>query len=231
MKITRLALAILAISFMLGLTITPVFGQLIQDYTNFPATDDADDVSFNNTGSMIEFEGSGDYADWVDLVKINITGADIIVEFQGAGEGHRSGYNYTFAIAIDVDNDRAPDFIILTYTGVGGYVLQNQITGDSHYMWMWDGLNWASSLSALPTEDSGRYLTFQTVVNALSDEGYTLSSTKFRCYVYDTDLSTYTYADFLPDLGGAVPGFQILPLLFSIVTVISVISLFKMKKQ
>ncbi len=234
MKFQRIYLRVFLTLICIGLFILPVFGLTYQTFTTFPANDAADDVSWNNTGSLEEFQGSGDYIDWIDILSVNITGNDIVIQFQGAGS--RSGENYTFGFSIDIDNDMSPDFVILYSSSNGGYILQNQISGHAHLYYTWDGSTWQPSslyLYTFPTTDSGTILTLQTVVTALNTEGYTLSSSKFRLYVFYTDESTFSYGDFLPDLGsaGGIPGFHFLPTLFSILTLLALITIYKSKKN
>ncbi|MHA1649851.1 MAG: hypothetical protein ACTSYB_06640 [Candidatus Helarchaeota archaeon] len=232
MKFQRIFLGVFLTFICIGLFILPVFGLAYQAFTTFPANDAADDVSWNNTGSLEEFQGSGDYIDWVDIISVSITGEDIVIDFQGAGS--RSGENYTFGLSIDVDNDMMPDYVIVYNYYYGGYILQNQKSGSDYYGYIWSGSTWLYGVySPLPITDVGVTLTLKTVVTALNTEGYTLSSSKFRLYVFYTDESTFSYGDFLPDLGsaGGIPGFHILPTLFSILTLLALITIYKSKKN
>ncbi len=192
-------------------------------------TDAIDDVSYNHTGSPTVFEGTGDYADWIDFVKINITGSDIIIEFQGTGD--RFGDNYSFSISLDVDNDRNVDFAIYYDPVKAGYLMRNQLSADPYYIYTWNGTKWLATDSTFPSTDIGRFLTLKTIGNATSDRGYTLNTMTFIATAFLTDQTTFVYADFMPDVGSEVPGFQGLPLLLSVMTLISLISIWKMKKQ
>ncbi len=229
MKKSKILLCTLTALFLFGLFTTTVFAQIIPKYTKLPATDPADDVYYNNTGSQSEFNGTGDYIDWIDVLEVNITGNSINVVFQGAGS--RSGGNYHFAIGWDVDGDKVPDIVILYSTAYSGYVLQNQISGHPQFGYCWTGSSWTAVPTSLPYTDSGVTLTLEQVGTGISNLSYTLANLDFRLYVYWTDLFSFSYADFLPEVfGGGIPGFQIYTLLFSLITLISMIAFYRFKR-
>ncbi|MBD3227856.1 MAG: hypothetical protein GF329_06680, partial [Candidatus Lokiarchaeota archaeon] len=189
----------------------------VLSYTGFPATDGLDDVYYNSTGDTEEFDGSGDYFDCIDIVKVNITGGSIIVEFSSAGV--RSGNNYTFQGFIDVDNDNHYDYHIAYGITAGGYLLQNLKSGHQHYGYIWDGSYWWSSFATnFPVSDTGKILNLSTICTAFDEDGFSLSSSSFHIFVGYTSSSAYAYLDFLPEQGMNIPGFHWIFVLAAIIT-------------
>jgi hypothetical protein len=203
----------------------------VAKYGSFPLNDSVDDIWWNDNGEQEVYNGSGDFYDWMDIVSINVTGNDIIVEFQGAGS--RSGSYWTFAIVLDTNNDLYCDFLIMYSTSAGGYVLQNQLSGSPYNGYTWTGSYWITFLVHFPFIDSGLYLNLTTIGTGLAECGYTLSNLKVRAYVFYSDSSTFTYADFVPEanVGGDIPGFQMVSLLFAILTLTALISLERNKRK
>jgi hypothetical protein len=217
MKRTKLILWLFVAFCTFGLLSTTVFSALLTYHTKLPFTDGTDDIYYNTTGSETEFDGQGDFIDWIDVLTVNITGANIIIKFQSSGS--RSGHNYSCYLIWDLDGDHYHDIIILYSNSYGGYVMQNQIYGHPEAYYFWTGSSWSMYMATMPSTDSGEYLTLKTVWNAFNALGYNLANLDFMMLVYYSE-GNFTYAEFAPDeTSGGIPGFNLISVLLPVLAV------------
>ncbi len=200
-----------------GLFFTTVLAAPLSYHTKLPFTDGSDDIYYSGTGSETEFDGQGDFIDWIDVLTVNITGANIIIKFQSSGS--RSGDNYSCYLIWDIDGDHYNDLIILYSDSYGGYVMQNQIYDHPEAYYFWTGSSWSMFMVTMPSTDSGEYLTLKTVWNAVNALGYNLANLDFFMQVYYTE-GNFTYADFAPDeTTSGIPAFHFISVLFLVLAV------------
>ncbi len=232
-----------------GLSINSTYA-IDWNFTNFPATDEIDDVLYMDASGYPEFNYSrGDYFDWIDIVTISISGNDILVTFQSAGNStnnRTSDPKFTFSIGIDVDNDDIIDFSV-GGNSISGYQIINEKMeywnesgnnwyNNPHYHWYWDesGNSWSSVKANTSYSDIGSNLIIGEVVNALAAESFTLSSSEFRARSNIQCSDFIWYSDSVPYDSSLDPdsihGFQLIPILFSILTLLAMVSIFKNKK-
>lgn len=222
--------------FMLILTSTVV---IALSWATFPATDAADDVYYYPEGGD---KSKGDYNDFMDILNVTISDNDIVVKFQTGDPINRSttlGYGgFGFVLKFDIDNEIFEDYYIEYFDNIIGYYFSKwnksqEIMGG----FTWDGNNWVGGpIESLPFSDINDTLTLQTVAIALSQDGHTLADAKFWIqsqYYRGYITLELEYVDYLPDPRAAkgIPGFQTIIISFSIIAMISLISINKLKKK
>ena len=232
MKKLQLIFGIYIAFFVFGLLIAPIFA-ISQPYTNFDAADNVDDVYYDIYEDLEEPKGQGDHADGVDIVSVNLTGGNIVVNFQG-DDPNRSGWNYHFWLDIDIDNDGNSDYRINYYFGAAdNYSLLNNIVGHANYTKHWDGSgkNWTNEVVYIIGLDIGNTVTLSDVELALNANGHALTNSKFSLYVKNKNASNYWFIDYIPEpSSGGIPGFHLISILFSLATLISIVTIYKYKR-
>jgi len=211
-------------------------------WTNFPATDAADDVYYYPEGTGTKGE-KGDYKDFIDILEVNISGDDIVIKFQAGDPINRStvfGYGgYDLVIEFDIDDEIFEDYHIIYFDNNFGYYFEkwnkSQVVLGG---FTWNGTSWISGLegiTSLPFIDVNDTLTLQTVGTAINQDGHTLTNIKFNMqsqYYKGYITLELEYVDYLPESkSNAILGFPITLLLISIVSMISLISIYNFKNK
>ena len=192
-----------------------------EQWSTFPVTDVSGDVWRYPDQSTCSGE-QGDYHPEIDIKNVTLVGDDIVIGFKSTPIVNNASYQP--AINIDNNNDGTTDYYIMMWTD-GSLLLRR--SNDS-YIWNPVSLIWEYSLAYMNITVAGTEATIHDVGVPLP----TLASTKIIVVWSYTGEAGYTYMDYAgddPDCT-SIPGFSWLPVFFSLLTLIALITYMRKEK-
>jgi len=208
-------------------------------WVTFPSSDSADDVYYYpESGGQYK----GNFADFIDILNVSISDNDIVIKFQAGYPNNRTrtlGYGgFGFLLMFFINDDLFQGYHIV-YEGIsiGYYFAKQYKSGKSMGGLTWNGINWVEGpVASLPFSDINETLTLHTIGPALSHDGHILPNTWFKIqssYSRGVVILETEYIDYLPEPSesNVIPGYQTIITLFCIFAMISLISLYKLRKK
>lgn len=208
-------------------------------WVTFPSSDSVDDVYYYpESGGQYK----GNFADFMDILNVSIYDNDIVIKFQAGYPNNRTrilGYGGFHFLLMFIINDDLFEGYHIVYEGIsiGYYFVKQYKFGKSMGGLSWNGIDWVvGPVASLSFSDINDTLILHTIGPALSHDGHILANTWFKIqssYSRGEVISETEYIDYLPEPreSNVIPGYQTIIILFSIFAMISLISLYKLRKK